>query len=307
MNAATMVRAAVVWLVLCGTALANTLGSVEPIASQAVIDIGPLRNQSLDVREAFADRLLQCGIVDRVVAAISSTGGATTINGLNTRVQVGAGGFFGHTNPSYVFTIVDSGPNGATDHDVKVFTDSLAYVMSQDSAFLIDPEEPGRFDFPAQYVVLNFASPPPLRKSAALFEAVGSIDPDLFNTDTSGYTQFGRAYLSLQSAVPDQQFIDGYVAAALAFGVEYTPTVNGTPSLFVGGAAFPGNDWIANRRGEGYLERIPAASHQALRKLRTGHLQFTRDALRLIAAGGRGPAADGHRSLRRAMSELKCR
>jgi hypothetical protein len=35
---------------------------------------------------------------------------------------------------------------------------------------------------------------------------VGRIDPELFETDTSGYTQFGRAYLSLQSAVPDQQF-----------------------------------------------------------------------------------------------------
>jgi hypothetical protein len=37
-----------------------------------------LRNQTLDVREAFADRLLQCGIVDRVVATISSTS-VTTI------------------------------------------------------------------------------------------------------------------------------------------------------------------------------------------------------------------------------------
>jgi hypothetical protein len=299
-------KATVLSLALAGTALANTFGSVEPIASQAVIDIGPLRNQSLDVREAFADRLLQCGIVDRVVATLSSTASVTTVNGLNTRVQVGAGGFAGHTNPSYVYTIIDRGPNAASHDDINVLTDSLAYVMSQDSAFLLDADDPNSFDFPAQYVVLNFASSPPLRKSAALFETVGRIDRDLFATDTSGYTQFGRAYLSLQSAVDDARFIAGYVQAAAEFGVEYTPIVNGVPSLFVGGAAFPGNDWIANRRGEEYLARIPAASHQALRKLRTGHLQFTRDALRLIDESGHG-FSDDHRSLRRSMSELKCR
>jgi hypothetical protein len=305
-NAATILKATVLSLALAGTALANTFGSVEPIASQAVIDIGPLRNQSLDVREAFADRLLQCGIVDRVVATLSSTASVTTVNGLNTRVQVGAGGFAGHTNPSYVYTIIDRGPNAASHDDINVLTDSLAYVMSQDSAFLLDADDPNSFDFPAQYVVLNFASSPPLRKSAALFETVGRIDRDLFATDTSGYTQFGRAYLSLQSAVDDARFIAGYVQAAAEFGVEYTPIVNGVPSLFVGGAAFPGNDWIANRRGEEYLARIPAASHQALRKLRTGHLQFTRDALRLIDESGHG-FSDDHRSLRRSMSELKCR
>ena len=306
MNAPTIVKATVLWLILAGTALANTFGSVEPIASQAVVDIGPLRNQSLEVREAFADRLLQCGIVDSVVAAITSTGSVPTINGLNTRVQVGAGGFAGHTNPSYVFTIVDRGPNGASHDDVKVLTDSLAYVMSQDSAFLLDADDPDSFDFPAQFVVLNFTSSPPLRKSAALFETVGRIDRELFATDTSGYTQFGRAYLSLQSDVDDERFITGYVQAAAEFRVEYTPLVNGVPSLFVGGAAFPGNDWIANRRGEDYLARIPAASHQALRKLRTGHLQFTRDALRLIEHSNAG-YWDRHRSLRRAMSELRCR
>ena len=306
MNAATILKATVLWLALAGTALANTFGSVEPIASQAVIDIGPLRNQSLDVREAFADRLLQCGIVDRVVATLSSTASVTTVNGLNTRVQVGAGGFAGHTNPSFVYTIIDRGPNAASHDDINVLTDSLAYVMSQDSAFLLDADDPDSFDFPAQYVVLNFASPPPLRRSAALFETVGRIDRDLFATDTSGYTQFGRAYLSLQSAVDDARFIAGYVLAAAEFGVEYTPIVNGVPSLFVGGAAFPGNDWIANRRGEEYLARIPAASHQVLRKLRTGHLQFTRDALRLIDESGHG-FSDGQRSLRRSMSELKCR
>lgn len=49
-------------------------------------------DQPLKIREAFATRLLQCGIVSRVVDALSSTGAITTINDLNTRFAVGAGG-----------------------------------------------------------------------------------------------------------------------------------------------------------------------------------------------------------------------
>jgi hypothetical protein len=247
-----------------------------------VIDTTPLRDQPLKVREAFANRLLQCGIVNQVVDVLTSTGAIKTISGLNTRFEVGAGGFAGFTNPSFVYTVLDEGPNAASFGDVKVLTDSLGYVLSQGSAFLLDSDDPNSVDFPANYVVLNFKRQPPLALSAALFETVGRIDPELFETDTSGYTQFGRAYLSLQSAVPDQQFIDGYVAAAKKFGVEYTPIVNGTPSLFVGGAAFPFNDWVANPRGEDYLSRIPEASHRALARIRAFHLRVTRDVLRRL-------------------------
>jgi hypothetical protein len=143
-------------------------------------------------------------------------------------------------------------------------------------------------DFPANYVVLEFATPPPLAASAALFETVGKIDRDLFATDTSGYTQYGRAYLSLQSEVSDQRFIDGYVRAAAAFGVAYTPVIDGTPSLFQGGAAFPGNDWTVNTRGEEYLSRIPARSHRALAHVRAFHLRVTRDVLRRLEHDPRG-------------------
>ena len=271
--------AAVLSFSLHATLRANTYGSVEPIANPAVIDTRPLSEQPLRVREAFATRLLQCGIVNRVIGALSSTGAITTINDLNTHFAVGAGGFAGRTNPSYVYTVIDDGPNAASIGDVKVLTDSLGYVMSQASAFLLDADNTSSFDFPANYVVLNFAAPPPLAVSAALFRTVGRIDPELFATDTSGYTQYGRAYLSLQSDVPDAQFIAGYVRAAAEFRVEYTPLVNGVPSLFQGGAAFPGNDWRVSTRGEEYLSRIPSRSHQALRRIRAFHLRVTREVL----------------------------
>ena len=305
MTIAAILRAAALSTALGSTVLANTYGSVEPVANTAVIDTNPLRDKSLDVREAFAARLLQCGIVDDVIAVLSATKSITTINGLNTHVEVGAGGFFGETNPSFVYTVIDSGPNAASLADVARLTDGLGYVLSQGSAFLLDADSPDSFDFPANYVVLNFATPPPLHRSAALFETVGEIDDQLFATDSSGYTQFGRAYLSLQSFVPDDRFIAGYTEAAAVFGVEYTPIVGGVPSLFQGGAAFPGNDWVASPRGEEYLSRLPAASHHALRSLRLAHLRFTRDALQLLEHPGKGHPHD-RQNLRRKMSELRC-
>ena len=217
--------------------------------------------------------------------ALSSTRAITTINGLNTSVAVGAGGFAGVTNPSFVYTVLDDGPNAASIEDLKILTDSLGYVLSQASAFLLDSDDPSSLDFPANYVVLNFPTPPTLAASADLFKTVGRIDRALFETDTSGYTQYGRAYLSLQSAVRDERFIAGYVKAARITGLEYTPIVMGQPSLFQGGAAFPGNDWTVSRRGEEYLERIPVQSHRALARIRAFHLQITREVLRRLEHG----------------------
>ena len=288
MKTATLLCTALVSLAAAGAARANTSGSVEPIANPTVIDTRPLRDQPLAVREAFAERLLECGIVDQVIHALSSTRAIRTVNDLNTRFEVAAGGFAGHTNPAYAYTVIDSGPNAASSADVKVLTDSLGYVLSQGSAFLLDADDTSSFDFPANYVVINFPAPPTIQQSAAFFETVGRIDPELFETDSSGYTQYGRAYLSLQSFVPDAQFIAGYVQAAARAGLEYTPIANGQPSLFQGGAAFPGNDWEASPRGQEYLSRIPASSHKALARIRDFHLRATREVLRNLARGNGG-------------------
>ena len=304
MKTAPFLRAGILWLALGSPVLATTYGSVEPIATPDVIDTEILRAQRLDVRAAFAERLLQCGIVDDVIGVLRSSKSIKTINGLNIHFEVGAGGFAGETNPSFVYTVIDSGPNAATHDDIKIVTDSLGFVLSQGSAFLLDAVNTGSFDFPANYVVLNFETPPPLRTSAALFEAVGRIDPELFATDSSGYTQYGRAYLSLQSFVPDSQFIAGYVQAAAEFGVEYTPIVAGVPSLFTGGAAFPGNNWILFPRGEEYLARIPAENHQALMRLRNAHLRFTRQALRELTNEDDGNSRG--QGIRHRIAQLPC-
>jgi hypothetical protein len=286
MRATASFVTAVLSISLGVTLQANTYGSVEPLANPAVIDTRPLSEQPLKVREAFAARLFQCGIVSQVMEALSSTRATTTINNLNTQFAVGAGGFAGRTNPSFVYTVIDDGPNAASHADVQVLTDSLGYVMSQASAFLLDADNTSSFDFPANFVVLNFETPPSLARSAALFKTVGRIDRALFETDTSGYTQYGRAYLSLQSDVSDARFIEGYFRAAQEFGVEYTPIVNGLPALFQGGAAFPGNDWTQSTRGEEYLSRIPSQSHRALGRIRAFHLRTTREVLHRLERRG---------------------
>jgi hypothetical protein len=287
---------------------ANTYGSVEPIANPDALDTGALRDQSLAVKEAFAERAFECGVVDEVIEALTETGAITTIDGLNTSFDVAAGGFAGETNPAYVYLVVDSGPDAASTADIETLTNSLGYVLSQGSAFLLDGDNPEAFEegFPANYVVLNFDSPPTIEESAALFETVGRIDPELFDTDTSGYTQYGRAYLSLQSNVPDEQFIAGYVQAAQQAGVEYTPVVDGAPGLFTGGAAFPDNDWAENPDGDAYLRRIPAASHDELAELRDDHLRTTLDALHIVDRWSRhGERFERH--IIRALDRLRCR
>ncbi len=288
------------YFLVLSTAQANSYGSVEPVANPAVIDTRPLRDQDLEFREAFAERLLECGIVDVVIDVLTLTGAISTINSLNTSFEVSAGGFAGNTNPTYAYTMIDSGPNAASIDDIKVLTDSLGYILSQGSAFLLDADNTASFDFPANYVVLNFVGLPSIEESAALFETVGEIDPEIFETNTSGYTQYAFAYLSLQSFVPDEQFIAGYVQAAEQFGVEYTPIVAGEPSLFTGGAAFPGNNWNDNPEGEAYLARIPSDSHEALGEIRDVHLRATRRVLRSI---GR---LDEGRGLLRSIRRLPC-
>ena len=136
MKAATATLSVFFVLGAASSTLANTYGSVEPVANGDVVDTSPIRRQPLSVREAFADRLLECGVVQRVEDALTSTHAISTINNLNTHFEVGAGGFAGETNPAYVYTVIDNGPNSASNADIKVLTDGLGYVLSQGSAFL---------------------------------------------------------------------------------------------------------------------------------------------------------------------------
>jgi len=54
MKAASILKTTLLSFSLVSPALANTHGSVEPIANAAVIDTRPLRDESLRVREALS-------------------------------------------------------------------------------------------------------------------------------------------------------------------------------------------------------------------------------------------------------------
>ena len=86
-----------------------TYGSVEAIPNPAVVDTHPLRSQDLAIREAFVERVLACGYVDRVLDALTETDAISTIDDDTSAFAVGAGGFNGRTTASIVYTVVDAG------------------------------------------------------------------------------------------------------------------------------------------------------------------------------------------------------
>ena len=200
--------------------------------------------------------------------------------------RCGAGGFAGDTNPAYVYTVIDNGPNAASLDDIKVLTDSLGYVLSQGSAFLLDADNTASFDFPANYVVLNFAKPPSI---ASVGGAVRDRRPDRPRALRDRYERLYPVRPRLPVAAirrPGRAVHRRLRGGGQPFGVEYTPIVGGVPSLFQGGAAFPGNDWTVRApNGEEYLARIPAAAHHALSRLRDFTLRVTEKVLRRIKPG----------------------
>jgi hypothetical protein len=163
--------------------------------------------------------------------------------------------------------------------DIKVLTDSLGYVMSQASAFLLDADDPASYDFPAHYVVLNFKTPPPIAVSAALFRKVGEIDDELFNTDTSGYTQIrprlfvpavGRARWTVHRRLRGGGSVRRSIHASRqqpAVAVRRPRSLSGQRLGRVHSrAGIPGAH--------------PAKSHKALARIRAFHLRVTREVLR---------------------------
>ena len=231
--------------------------------------------------------------MDRVIEALSSTRAITTDQRPEHALRGRRGRIRRATNPAYVYTVIDSGPNAASPDDIKVLTDSLGYVLSQGSAFLLDADNPSSFDFPANYVVLNFAAPPPLAASAALFKTVGRIDPELFETDTSGYTQYGRAYLSLQSAVPDAAVHRRVRRGGRRRSASSTRrSSTGSPRCFRE-APLPGQRLDPEPPGRGIPVANPATAHSELGRIRAFHLRATRKVLRRLEHEHKRPADAG--------------
>lgn len=269
----------------------NIFGSVEPIPNPAVLYTQPLRALPLDVRVAFAECVLACGVFDDVREVLERQGAITASTAHSLDIAVTAGGFNGETNPTFGFVFEEAWVTST--HEVLALANALGYVLSQGSVFLLDGDGKDAsgasrsIGFDANYAIVEWAKTPTIGQSAAFFALAGDLDSDVFSTPTSGYTQYGIDYLTLQSAVSEERFIAAYLEAAAVFklaytDVVYTPVVDGTPTLFRGSAAFLSNDWMLNASGEEYLDRLPVEVHEDLKNLRLRHLRAVQRALDAI-------------------------
>ena len=274
--------------------LATTYISAEPIPSGDVVgadNLAKILNIGYSNLEAWSNRLLtQCQIAESVIHVLSSGSAIGTVNAGNTSVVVGAGGFEAVTDPSYVFTVRDSGPGAASAADVGVLDNALGYVLSQGGTVHFNPGDSKAYDFPLDYAVVSFSTHLTGLQAKAFFDYVGTIDAALWSGTFAGFTQIDNSMLFLKPATTKQEFITGLSSAAGTYpGATYGPlNHNGQSTTAKAGVAFPGNDWIQFPGGNQYLTKLGNASPQMLSdlaSLRQQHLQAVASLLKAIDKG----------------------
>jgi len=280
---------------------ATTYISVEPIPSQDVVGQNAL-DRILTVGypnlELWSNRLLSdCGIVQNVIDALISNGAISTVNTSNTRFLVAAGGFEAVTNPTYVFTVQDSGPNAVSAADIDVLDNALGYVLNQGGTVHFSPDDAKAYDFSLDFAVVTFTGALSGLQAKGFFDYLGVIDPALWSGTFAGFTQIdfhgsptNNSMLFLKPATTKQQFITGLsVAASTTTGATYVTLNNHQqPTTAKAGVAFPGNDWVAFPDGAQYLARVGTSSPQLLNELaalRQKHLQAVANLLNAIDSG----------------------
>lgn len=280
---------------------ATTYISAEPIPSRDVVGqnaLAMILSVGYPNLERWSNRLLNdCHIVQNVIDVLASNGAISTINAGNTRFLVAAGGFEGVTDPSYVFTVQDSGPNAVSAADINVLDNALGYVLNQGGTAHFSPDNAKAYDFSLDYAVVTFAGTLTGVHAKAFFDYLGTIDPALWSGPLAGFTQIdfhdsptNNSMLFLKPATTKQRFITGLsTAAGTTQGATYVTLNNhGQPTTAKAGIAFPGNDWIAFPNGDQYLAKLGNASPQLLGELaalRQRHLQAVADLLDAIEKG----------------------
>ena len=280
-------------------AIATSYISAEPIPSVEIIggsDLDKILNIGFANLELWSNRLLNdCQILDNVIDALRSNGAISTVESSNTKFLVAAGGFEGRTNPSYVFTIQDSGSNAVSQADVEVLSNALGYVLNQSGTAHFSPNDPKAYAFSLDYAVVTFDNTLTGEEADEFFEFLGTINPALWSGPLAGFTQIdfnnsltNNSMLFLKPAVSKQKLIAGLSAAAASdtLGATYvTLSRNGQETTAKAGVAFPGNDWIAFPGGDEYLaifNNPSAALLGALSALNKQHLGAVDDLLNAI-------------------------
>jgi hypothetical protein len=275
-------------LLLCPPAAsAVTYMSIETVPSRDVVgedEVVTIRSIGYANLELWSQRLLgECRVVDSVIDALTAHAAISSVTSTNTRVVVAAGGFEGGTNPSFVFTVKDSGAGAVTEADVDVLGNALGYVLSQGSTAHFSPDNFKAYAFPLDYILVTFSGTLNGEEAQAFFEHLGTIDEALFSGLFAGFTQVDRpgslthnSMLFLQPAVSKRRFISSLSAAVDEDArASYSPLKNnGAPTTARAGVAFPENDWLAFPDGEQYLTNVGGSAQllSELTILRQRHL-----------------------------------
>jgi len=279
---------------------ATTYISVEPIPTGDIVGQAALETMlsaGYVNLERWSKRLLNdCGLVKDVINALRRNGAITTVRSSNTQVRVAAGGFEAVTDPSFIFTVQDSGQDAVSAADIDVLDNALGYVMNQGGTAHFSPDHPKAYDFPLDYAVVSFAGILDGVGAKAFFDYLGTIDAALWSGPFAGFTQIdfedsptNNSMLFLQSATSKRQFVSGlFTAASTTPGATYVTLTNGgRPTTAHAGVAFPGNDWIAFPNGDQYLAKLANPSPKLLKALfalRQEHLQAVADLVAAIEA-----------------------
>jgi hypothetical protein len=282
---------------------AQTYVSAEPIPSPDVVgaaSLASIESIGYPSLELWSKRLLNdCQIVQNVINVLSDNRAISTVIPGNTAYRVGAGGFQGVTDPSYVLTILNSGPAAASASDIFVIDNALGYVLNQSGTaqFSLPGDKKNPFEFALDYAVVTHAGSLTGVQAKAFFDYLGTVDPTLWSGTNAGFTQIdlnasglNDSMLFLIGKVSKAEFIKGlYAAATTSPDNSYAPiAANEKPTTASAGVAFPGNDWVAFPGGDGYLANLGNSSPQLLNGLaglRQKHLQAVAALVQAINAG----------------------
>jgi len=273
----------------------ETVPNRDVVGEDGVVTIRSIGYANL---ERWSQRLLEeCRVVDSVIGALTANATIRSVTSTNTRAVVAAGGFEGGTNPSFVFTVKDSGAGSVTEADVDVLGNALGYVLSQGSTTHFSPDNFKAYAFPLDYILVTFSGMLSGDEAQAFFEHLATIDEALFSGLFAGFTQIdlpgsstNNSMLFLQPAVSKRRFISGLSAAV---GDEprasYSPLKNnGAPTTARAGVAFPENNWLTFPDGDQYLVNVGGSAQllSDLAALRQRHLAAVARLLEAIEEDG---------------------
>ena len=152
------------------------------------------------------------------------------------------------SNPSFVFTVTDSGTGSVTEADVNVLGNALGYVLNQESTAHFSPDNFKAYSFPLDYALVTFQGTLTGSDAQDVFEHLGTIDEALFSGLFAGFTQIdlpgsttNNTMLFLQRAPSNHRFITGLAAAVEdETRASYSPLKNnGAPRRVEAASRFP--------------------------------------------------------------------